>query len=304
MTKAKELVDIVHAETPAPATIAPGGEISPGVMILTAIEKGLDGDAIGKLLDLRDRVVAGIAKESYYKAFAVFKGKCPPIEKKRIVKNKDGQSVRYRFANMDDICSQIDPILAEEGLSYHFETPFKDGAIAATCIVTHVQGHSERSAPFTCPVDSEAYMNDAQKAGSAATFAKRYALIDILGLTTSDSDDDADSLAGGATAAELWRRFETCMLATLENIDSIMAVKVAIEGEKWHDGVEVWCELNEETQMALWVAPKKGGPFTTAERKAMKAPEWTKVESAYKSEQSKQAAKGFGLPDDYGKEAE
>lgn len=33
---------------------------------------------------------------------------------------------------------------------------------------------------------------------------------------------------------------------------------------------QIWCELSEDEQTALWVAPKFGGIFTTEERKIIK----------------------------------
>ena len=277
--------------------------LSPEAMINNAIEKGLDVKTIEKLLDMRDRLKAEQDREAFFKALSLFHAECPIIEKTREVRNKPekGGGIRYRYATLDDIVRQVSPILTKHGLSYTIKSEYKDGFIIASCEVHHEFGHVETSV-FPVPIEEDAFMNNAQKSGSALTYSKRYAFCNAFGILTSDTDDDGNNAGNHLTPQELWHRFENCMQATLENFESIQVIKDAIGREDWHAGVEAWCELTEETQLALWVAPKKGGPFTTDERKAMKAPPWAKVEKAHKTEQSQQAAKDFGLPDDYGED--
>jgi len=40
---------------------------------------------------------------------------------------------------------------------------------------------------------------------------------------------------------------------------------------------EAWFELDEETKIALWKAPTKGGCFTTIEREIMKSADFRKL---------------------------
>jgi len=56
--------------------------------------------------------------------------------------------------------------------------------------------------------------------------------------------------------------------------DSITAVKDSIADESFSAGAEAWFELSEDVQRGLWVAPSKGGVFTTAELKTMKSAEF------------------------------
>lgn len=256
--------------------------VSPEMMISSAIEKGLPVETIEKLLDMRDRLKAEQAREAFFVALSNFQKICPIINKTREVKDKGG-GIRYRYATLDDIVKQVSPLLTENALSYTIKAEFKDSFIIAACEVHHTKGHKETSV-FPVPIEEEAFMNNAQKSGSALTYAKRYAFCNAFGILTGDTDDDANSSGKHRTPQELWHRFEACMEATLANFPSVMAIKNAIQDEKLHDGVEAWCELSQETQLALWVAPKKGGPFTTDERKTMKSSEWFKIESAYKFE--------------------
>ena len=43
---------------------------------------------------------------------------------------------------------------------------------------------------------------------------------------------------------------------------------------KWENIAEAWNEISNEDKEALWMAPSKGGVFTTAERAALKSDEF------------------------------
>lgn len=161
-------------------------------MIKQAIDKGLPLDQMERFLAMRERVMAERARAAYIQALAQFQAACPVIKKTKKVLNKDGKSVRYIYAPMDSIVEQIKKPLAEAALSYRFETEQKEGGkeIKAIAHVTHVLGHTE-SSYFIIPVDPESYMSAPQRLASALTFAKRYALLNALGISTGDEDTDA-----------------------------------------------------------------------------------------------------------------
>lgn len=56
--------------------------------------------------------------------------------------------------------------------------------------------------------------------------------------------------------------------------DLIQLIKDSIETEDYTPGAIAWFQQSEATKTHLWVAPTKGGPFTTAERKVMQSQEW------------------------------
>src|SRR5690606_20296061 len=119
-----------------------------------AIEKGLDVTTLEKLLAMKERVDKERAREAFVEAMAEFQGACPIIEKTKVVLNKDGKSVRYKFAPLDAIVEQIKEPLKDNGLAYRWEVENKEGLIKAICIVTHKMGHSEKS-DFEIPIDKE-----------------------------------------------------------------------------------------------------------------------------------------------------
>lgn len=60
-------------------------------------------------------------------------------------------------------------------------------------------------------------------------------------------------------------------LAALEQYeDAVKAVKAAIAKEDWAAMTAHWNTIPQVAQVELWLAPTKGGTFTTAERKAIK----------------------------------
>jgi hypothetical protein len=69
--------------------------------------------------------------------------------------------------------------------------------------------------------------------------------------------------------------------AVREHITSIVAIKECIATENWSAAYEAFAELEPETISALWVAPTKGGIFTTSERHAMKSNEWNDARKAH-----------------------
>lgn len=167
--------------------------------IQLAITEKAPIETLERLFTLHKEVEAEKAKSAYIQAMANFQKNCPVIEKKKKVMNKDGQTVRYTFAPLDVIVEQIKEVLGDNGLSYTWTIENKEDAMTAKAKVTHVQGHSETSS-FTIPIDMEGYMTAPQKYASAQTFAKRYALCNVLGISTGDEDTDATTVNNEKTA--------------------------------------------------------------------------------------------------------
>lgn len=161
-----------------------------GQFITQAIEKGLPVETMERLFSLREKVKAEQAREAFVRALSMFQKDCPVIEKTKKVLNKDGRTIRYQYAPLDVIVEKIKEPLAQYGLSYNWDVTNEPGFITAIAKVTHEFGHSEVSR-FQVPVDTEGYMTAPQKYASALTFAKRYSLCNVLGISTGDEDTDA-----------------------------------------------------------------------------------------------------------------
>ena len=157
--------------------------------IQSAIEKGLPVETMEKLFALHKEVKAEQAKSAFIAALGNFQNEVPIITKTKKVLNNNG-SVRYQYAPLETIIEQIKIPLSANGLSYSWTVENKEGFIKATAKATHAFGHSEESS-FEIPVDKGGFMTAPQQYASALTFAKRYALINVLGISTSEEDLDA-----------------------------------------------------------------------------------------------------------------
>jgi len=72
-------------------------------------------------------------------------------------------------------------------------------------------------------------------------------------------------------------RLHKCWNVAKEHADYIAAIKEGIAcGDYAHAGA-AWFPLAEETKRALWIAPTKGGPFTTQEREIMNSGEFRRA---------------------------
>lgn len=185
---------------PGDMVIVQQGEIMPVEtnferFIKLAITEKTPVETLERLLAMQEKVEAMNAKRAYDEALSAFQKVCPIISKSKAVYNKDGKSVRYRFAPMDSIISQVRDPLAAHGFSYEADTELSPDGKMITAIVTamHAAGHS-RTKRFQVPIDKDAFMNEQQKVAAARTYALRYCFLGIFGIMTGDEDDDATSI--------------------------------------------------------------------------------------------------------------
>ena len=146
-----------------------------------AISNNADVDKLEKLMALQERWNAQEAKKSFLRAMATFQESCPDI-----IKAKKGHNCLY--APLSDIVTQVRGLLADNGLSYRFEQTH-ESQIEVTCIVSHVDGHSEKTTMKADP-DTSGAKNAIQAVGSAVQYLMRYTFIGALGITTADIDMD------------------------------------------------------------------------------------------------------------------
>lgn len=98
-----------------------------------------------------------------------------------------------KYAPLDAVINAIKPALSKHGLSY-IQAPSTDGdKITITTMILHSSGEWIESEPLTLKAERVT----AQGAGSAITYARRYALCAMLGISGEDDDD-----GNGASKAE------------------------------------------------------------------------------------------------------
>lgn len=184
--KTGELVEVDQpAQVPAPVT--------PMQMLQIAIERGADLDQLDKLMTLQERWEATQARKAFVAAKAAFKAEAPKLTKQKkagFESRRTGERTDYSYATLDHIAEAISPVLSKHGLSYSWDTEQAEGGlIKVTCVLTHVDGHSERVMLQAAP-DQSGSKNSIQAVGSTVTYLQRYTLLAVTGMATADQDTD------------------------------------------------------------------------------------------------------------------
>lgn len=155
-----------------------------------AVNKEVDAEKMGKLLDLQIRVMDRQGEMEFNQAFARLVPKLPRIKKDGSVEYKGKEAFKFAtYENIDDI---IRPYLLEEGFSLSFTTePLASGGLIGHGKLMHVGGHS-KSASMPAPVDTSGGKNAIQGMASTFSYLKRYLTIMLLNLVFEGSDDDGN----------------------------------------------------------------------------------------------------------------
>lgn len=170
------------------------GGMNPLALLQSAIERGLDVDKLGKLMDLAERWEANRAAAAYGVALAKFQSLCPPIKKKRkasIPNKAGGDGWSYQFADFEDVMRTVGPLMQACELSVTFSSDTTGNQLKVTCNVRH--GSHVQPTTLTVPIP-QMLVNDTQKFGAALSYAKRYSLAAALNLVFTGEDNDAAGL--------------------------------------------------------------------------------------------------------------
>jgi hypothetical protein len=106
-------------------------------------------------------------------------------EVKNPANTADNPFYKSKYAPLSDVLNGSRPILSKYGLSI-LQSPSCEGdSITLTTLIMHESGEWIESDPLTLKMDKAT----AQGAGSAITYARRYALSAMLGVSSEDDDD-------------------------------------------------------------------------------------------------------------------
>ena len=206
MTEIKES-EVVAAESPKKSkqktgngksehedtSMIPRGDVD--MLMVEAVRSG-NVEVMAQVMEIRRELKAEAAKEAFFDSFATFQSECPIIKKNKWVLSQAGNKL-YPYAPLDAIVKQVGGLISKHGFSYTIKSGVENpterdplGRVFAVCRVQHVAGHTEAS-PFSIPVkEATPFTNAAQQAGTALTYAKRYAFNDAFGIVTADEDTD------------------------------------------------------------------------------------------------------------------
>jgi len=147
-----------------------------------AISSNADVDKLEKVMDLQDRWEKKEAKKSFTAAMARFQAQCPTIKK-----TKTGHN--FKYAPMSDVIDQVKGLESDCGLSHRFEQDTQKDSISITCVVSHIDGHSEKLR-LEALADQTGSKNAVQAIGSTITYLQRYSFLGSFGIATADEDMD------------------------------------------------------------------------------------------------------------------
>lgn len=170
-----------------------------------ALAQGPEGvDALERLIAMRERAQAVVARQHYDSSMLAVQSVMPQIPKR----GKNTQN-GARFAKLEDIDKAIRPIYTREGFRLTFTTrpcPI-EGWVIHVATVSHPGGHvEEHEAPF--PIDTHGPKGQPVKtglhgAGSSLSYAQRRLTQMAFGLVpTGEQPSDDDGQAAGTRAVE------------------------------------------------------------------------------------------------------
>lgn len=164
--------------------------MNPGQLLTMAVDKDLDISKLERLMELQKAWEVDRARKAFFESLTQFQSEVPELRKSKKVKFDGSKgTTEYNYAPLADITRQIKITCKDCGLSYRWEISDTKEEIKVTCLVTHLDGHTERTTMTANPDDSGS-KNKIQARGSAIEYLKRYTLIGALGLSTTDSDVD------------------------------------------------------------------------------------------------------------------
>lgn len=161
---------------------------TPMSLMQQAVGNGASVEALAKLMDLQLRWEQNEARKAFEEAFAKFKAEAPKLEKTKEV-SFGANKTAYKYTPLDHIANTLGPILAKHDLSYNWTQESGEGVITVTCILRHVAGHSIGNT-LSATADPSGSKNAIQAIGSAVSYLRRYTLLGVLGMATSDEDTD------------------------------------------------------------------------------------------------------------------
>lgn len=175
---------------------------------------------------------------------------------------------KYKYRSCEDILEAVKPHLGVCTITINDEIVMVGDRIYVKATAIFSDGeHNIQSSAFAREASQKKGMDESQVTGSASSYARKYAL---NGLLLIDDTKDADTRQNKSELEE----------AIEANKASIDAIKNGIQSGDLSTASEAWFELDESIKKALWVAPSKGGPFTTQEREVMKSSEFRLANAA------------------------
>lgn len=155
-------------------------------IISNAVDKGLDVNALDKLLSMQERIMKKNAEIAFNNAKSRLN--FPQIVARSEIRH-NGKLIS-KYAKYEEIDKIVRPLYSKEGFSVSFDTVMVEGKELIRGKLCHTDGHFE-TAEMTLPLDTGGAKNNVQAIGSTLTYGKRYVLCMLLNIVVTGEDDDA-----------------------------------------------------------------------------------------------------------------
>ena len=154
-------------------------------------------ERLEQMFSLYQKVQADAARKSFMAAFVVAQSEIVPV-----VKNAPNPQTKSKYATHAAIDFLIRPVYSKHGFAMSFDTadsPLSDH-MRVLCYLIHTGGH-ERAYHIDMPVDGKGakggdVMTKTHAAGAAATYGKRYLIVNVWNLALVDKDTDGNMPKG------------------------------------------------------------------------------------------------------------
>lgn len=165
-------------------------QASPMQMLQEAVHNKMDPAIIKEMMDLRDRWEASEARKAYMEAVAAFKANPPKVYKDRL--NKQYGS---KYTSLANLVNTVNASLSQFGLNARWDCKQAE-QITVTCILSHIQGHSEHVS-LSGPPDTSGAKNTLQQIKSTITYLKIATFELVTGIASEEGNLDDDGNGAG-----------------------------------------------------------------------------------------------------------
>lgn len=239
-------------------------EQTPDHWIALAIQQGADPDRLEKLLGVQERWQAQQSRRAYYEAMRAVQAEAPAVT--RDATNTQTGSL---YAKLETISKALAPVYTRHGFSLSYGTADSplEGYVRITCAVMHSGGHVEHI-HVDLPADDVGIKGNRNKTathahGSTISYGRRYLVLMAFNVTMAGEDDDG---VAGDDAVAKWDRLLKHNAVAREWLESIVAIKGNLAGGDLTIAAEAYAEMPRPVIATLFIAPSKGGLFSTEER--------------------------------------
>lgn len=159
------------------------------VIASMAQDKESDTDKLKQLVQIRNDELARIAKLSFSSDFVKMK---PHL--KRIQNKHDNTQTRSKYAKLEDINKEVDPVLEQFGFATSTSIVSQtEASVTVKASLIHKDGHSEET-QITMPLDKTGIQGTVNKTGphalaSSIKYARRVSICALLNISTGDGED-------------------------------------------------------------------------------------------------------------------